>query len=88
MSRAEQNPLRVAENPRPLVEGALHRRFSGLIREGHTFGEFWSRFARPPRGARCSGYRQLQSFHSFNDYAGAYHHDTFGAFQAGRSKLA
>lgn len=76
--RAGQNPLRLAESLRPLVEGALHRRFPGLIREGHNFGEILDQIRTAPAGSPLQPLQaQLQSFQSFNDYAGAYHHDTF-----------
>lgn len=77
-NRAGQNALRLAESLRPLVEGALHRRFPGLIREGNTFGEILEQIRTAPAGSPLQPLQaQLQSFHSFNDYAGAYHHDTF-----------
>lgn len=76
--RAGQNSLRLAESLRPLVEGALHRRFPGLVREGHNFGEILEQIRTAPAGSPLQPLQtQLQSFHSFNDYAGAYHHDTF-----------
>lgn len=76
--RAGQNPLRIAESLRPLVEGALHRRFPGLIREGTTFGDILEQIRLAPPGSPLQPLQaQLPSFQSFNDYAGAYHHDTF-----------
>lgn len=76
--RGGQNPLRLAESLRPLVEGALHRRFPGLIREGHNFGEILEQIRNAAAGSPLQPLQaQLQSFQSFNDYAGAYHHDTF-----------
>jgi wobble nucleotide-excising tRNase len=76
--RAGQNPLRLAESLRPLVEGALHRRFPGLIREGNTFGEILEQIRTALAGSPLEPLQaQLPNFHSFNDYAGAYHHDTF-----------
>jgi wobble nucleotide-excising tRNase len=78
--RAGQNPLRVAESLRPLVEGSLHRRFPGLIREGNTFGDILEQIRNAPAGNPLEPLQaQLPAFHSFNDYAGAYHHDTFDA---------
>lgn len=76
--RVGQNPLRVAESLRPLVEGSLHRRFPGLIREGNTFGEILEQIRTALAGSPLEPLQpQLPAFHSFNDYAGAYHHDTF-----------
>lgn len=76
--RAGQNPLRMAESLRPLVEGALHRRFPGLIREGNNFGEILEQIRTAPAASPLEPLQaQLPNFHSFNDYAGAYHHDTF-----------
>lgn len=76
--RDGQNPLRLAEGLRPLVEGALHRRFPGLIREGYTFGEILEQIRTVPAGSPLQPLQaHLQAFNSFNDYAGAYHHDTF-----------
>ena len=49
-NRAGQNALRLAESLRPLVEGALHRRFPGLIREGNipVTRDMW--IGKPLRG--------------------------------------
>lgn len=76
--RDGQSPLRLAESLRPLVEGALHRRFPGLIREGETFGGVLEQIRTAPADSPLAPLQaQLPAFHSFNDYAGAYHHDTF-----------
>ena len=80
--RAGQNPLRVAESLRPLVEGSLHRRFPGLIREGNTFGDIIEQIRTASAESPLAPLQAwLPALHSFNDYAGAYHHDTFD-FQA------
>lgn len=76
--RDGQSPLRLAEGLRPLVEGALHRRFPGLIREGETFGAILEQIRTAPADSPLAPLQaQLPAFNSFNDYAGAYHHDTF-----------
>ncbi|MFZ2652221.1 MAG: hypothetical protein WA210_19155 [Burkholderiaceae bacterium] len=41
------NLLPIAQALRPLVEGSLHCRFPGLIKDGVTFGVAWGRLAPP-----------------------------------------
>lgn len=71
--------LNVAQGLRPLVEGHLHRRFPGRIKEGVTFGVILGQIkdAKPDNPLSVM-IPYLQGLHEFNDFAGAFHHDTTG----------
>lgn len=73
------NLLPVAQALRPLVEGNLHRRFPGIIREGVTFGVILDQIKGAAAGSPLVVLQpQLGPLYAFNDFAGAFHHDTPG----------
>ena len=77
--RPTPNLLPVAQGLRPLVEGNLHRRFPGLIKEGVTFGVILDQIKGAPAGSPLAVLQpQLDALHAFIDFAGAFHHDTPG----------
>ena len=72
-------PLSVAENLRTLVEGNLHRRFPGLINEGSNFGAILDLVKNAAADHPFAVLQpQLKALQAFNDFAGAFHHDTAG----------
>ena len=74
------NLLAVAEGLRPLVEGSLHRRFPGVIRDGVPFGVMLDQIKKAIADNPLHVLQpQLDALHAFNDFAGAFHHDTTGA---------
>lgn len=76
---ATHNLLPVAQALRPLVEGNLHRRFPGAIKEGVTFGVILDQIKGAQAGTPLSVLQpQLGPLQAFNDFAGAFHHDTPG----------
>lgn len=73
------NLLPVAQALRPLVEGNLHRRFPGLIKEGVTFGVILDQIKGAAAVSPLAVLQpQLGALQAFNDFAGAFHHDTPG----------
>ena len=76
---APANLLPIAIGLRPLVEGNLHRRFPGDIREGVAFGVILDQIKNAPAGHVLSQLQpQVPALQQFNDFAGAFHHDTVG----------
>lgn len=76
---ATPNLLPVAQALRPLVEGCLHRRFPGLIKEGLTFGVILDQIKNATPGSPLIQLQsQLGPLGSFNDFVGSFHHDTAG----------
>jgi wobble nucleotide-excising tRNase len=73
------NLLPVAQALRPLVEGSLHRRFPGLIKDGVTFGVVLDQIKSAPAGHPLAALQpQLPALAALNDFVGQFHHDTAG----------
>lgn len=71
--------LPVAQALRVLVEGNLHRRFPGLIREGVTMGVIIGLIEAAPVGSPLEQLKpQVKDLRSFNEFASLFHHDTQG----------
>ena len=71
--------LPVAQALRVLVEGNLHRRFPGLIREGVTMGVIIGLIEAAPVGSPLEQLKpQVKDLRSFNEFASMFHHDTQG----------
>lgn len=71
--------LNVAVALRPLVEGHLHRCFPGKLKEGETFGSMLQQVKDAKESNPLVVLQHLvPSLQTFNDFAGAYHHDTSG----------
>jgi len=71
--------LPIAQALRPLVEGNLHRRFPGRIKEGVPFGVILDHVKNAVPGDPLALLQpQLATLQAFNDFAGAFHHDTYG----------
>jgi wobble nucleotide-excising tRNase len=80
LSRAAPDDLLpVAQALRVLVEGNLHRRFPGLIREGVTMGVIIGLIESAPAGNPLEQLKsQVADLRSFNEFASLFHHDTQG----------
>jgi hypothetical protein len=73
------NVLPVAQALRPLVEGSLHRRFPGLIKDGVTFGVVLDQIKSAAAGHPLAALQpQLPALAALNDFVGQFHHDTAG----------
>ena len=71
--------LPIVQALRPLVEGNMHRRFPGHIKEGVPFGVILDHVKNAPPGHPLAFLQpQLATLQAFNDFAGAFHHDTYG----------
>lgn len=76
---APDDLLPVAEALRVLVEGNLHRRFPGLIREGVMMGVIIGLIEGAPAGSPLEQLKpQVKDLRSFNEFASLFHHDTQG----------
>lgn len=76
---APDDLLPLAQALRALVEGNLHRRFPGLIREGVTMGVIIGLIESAPAGNPLEQLRpQVKDLRSFNEFASLFHHDTQG----------
>lgn len=76
---APDDLLHVAQALRVLVEGNLHRRFPGLIREGVTLGVIVGLIENAPAGSPLEQLKpEVKSLRSFNEFASLFHHDTQG----------
>lgn len=76
---APDDLLPVAQALRVLVEGNLHRRFPGLIREGVTMGVIIGLIEGAPAGNPLEQLKpQVKDLRSFNEFASLFHHDTQG----------
>ena len=67
----------VAKAIRPMLEGYLHRRFSGLVPDGLMFGQVvvLIRDSTMP-SPFCHAKNLVDELNDINDYAGQFHHDT------------
>lgn len=75
--------LEVAIALRPLVEGHLHKSFPKKFPEGLTFGGMLDVIKNAPAATPLVSLQPLlKDLHDFNEYAGAYHHDTIGGIAA------
>lgn len=74
-----ESPLSVAQGLRSLLEGHLHRRFPGHIKDGITVGQVLEtiKAAKPGSPLFCIQ-PCLPGLHELNDFASAFHHDTDG----------
>ena len=71
--------LPVAQALRVLVEGNLHRRFPGLIRDGVMMGDIIGLIERAPGGNPLEQLKpQVKDLRSFNEFARSFHHYTQG----------
>ena len=71
--------LDVAKALRPLIEGHLHRSFPGRFKDGKSFGDMLGVIRSAPASCPLVTLQPLLTdLNSFNDFAGAYHHDTSG----------
>ncbi|MDQ0086061.1 wobble nucleotide-excising tRNase [Variovorax boronicumulans] len=71
--------LQVAQALRVLVEGNLHRRFPGLIRERVAMGVIIGLIESAPAGSPLEQLKpQVKDLRSFNEFAGLFHHDSQG----------
>lgn len=76
---APDDLLPVAQALRVLVEGNLHRRFPGLIREGVTMGVIIGLIEDAPAENPLEQLKfQIKDLRSFNEFASSFHHDTQG----------
>lgn len=76
---APDDLLPVAQALRVLVEGNLHRRFPGLIREGVTMGVIVGLIEGAAAGNPLEQLKpQVKALRSFNEFASLFHHDTQG----------
>lgn len=76
---APSDLLPVAIGLRPFVEGNMHRRFPGDIKEGVTFGAILDQIKNAPAGHALAQLQpQVPALQQFNDFVGAFHHDTVG----------
>lgn len=76
---APDDLLHVAQALRGLIEGNLHRRFPGLIREGVTMGVIIGLIEDAPAGSPLEQLKaQVKNLRSFNEFASQFHHDTQG----------
>lgn len=77
--KATTSLLAVAQGLRPLVEGHLHRRFPGHIKEGVTFGEVLDQIKNAPATSPLAVLAPcLKDLGNLNDFAKQFHHDTTG----------
>lgn len=71
--------LAVSQALRPLLEGNLHRRFPGQVKEGVTFGLVLDQIRNAKPGNPLAVLKpSVDALVSFNEFAGAFHHDTPG----------
>jgi wobble nucleotide-excising tRNase len=76
---APDDLLTVAQALRVLVEGNLHRRFPGLIREGITMGVIIGSIEAAPASSPLQQLKpQVEDLRTFNEFASQFHHDTQG----------
>lgn len=76
---ASEPALSVAQGMRALLEGHLHRRFPGHVKEGVTVGVVLDQIKNAPPASPLSVLHPcLQGLHELNEFAGAFHHDTDG----------
>jgi wobble nucleotide-excising tRNase len=74
------NLLPVAQDLRPLIEGHLHKRFPGRLKQGVTLGLVLDQIKNAnPANPLAALQPSLQGLHALNDFAGQFHHDTDGA---------
>ena len=79
MGAAPADLLPIAIGLRPLVEGSMHRRFPGDIKEGVPFGVIVDQIKNAPAGHVLAQLQpQVLVLQQFNDFVGAFHHDTVG----------
>ena len=71
------DPTTVAKAIRPMIEGYLHRRFSGLVPKDLLFGQMvvLVRDSVPPNPLSHAK-NLVDELNEINDYAGQFHHDT------------
>lgn len=73
------NLLPVAQALRPLVEGSLHRRFPGLIKDGVTFGVVLDQIKSATAGHPLAALQaQFPGLSALNDFVAPFHHETGG----------
>lgn len=72
-----QSSMEVARSIRPMLEGYLHRRFPGLITQGHLFGTIIQQIntAQHPNPL-VYAQNITNELNEINSYAGQFHHDT------------
>ncbi len=76
---APDDLLQVAQALRVLVDGNLHRRFPGLIREGVTMGVIVGLIENAPAGSPLEQLKpEVKNLRSFNEFASLFHHDAQG----------
>ena len=75
-----QSSMEVARSIRPMLEGYLHRRFPGLITQGHLFGTVVQQIntAQHPNPL-VYAQNITNELNEINSYAGQFHHDTNAA---------
>lgn len=77
--KATTGLLAVAQGLRPLVEGHLHRRFPGFIKEGVTFGVVLDQIKNAPGTSPLAVLAPyVKELGNLNDFASQFHHDTTG----------
>ena len=76
---APPNLVPVAQALRPLVEGNLHRRFPGHIKDGLTVGQIIGIIENSPANSTLAEMQpEVPKLRQFNDFAAAFHHNTEG----------